>query len=100
MRRPAIRLQPIGRGTITGTSANFYLIFCAPVHRDIFANIVTFLWDDLGRFGTDICNLSFSCCFLYTWTRRSQQVDTPSVALEDSPLSTVSSAVPPDVGDW
>ena len=99
MLRP-VRFRPVGRGSLIGTSERFYQIFGAPQHRDIFANIVLFLWDDLGRFGPDISSLSLSCCFLFSWTQTALQVDTPSVELADSPLSLASSSVPPDVGDW
>ena len=75
-----LRLQRAPRGT----SFAFYGVFVNPLNRHIYVQILVFLTDPEFQFTVDTHNWALSCPFLLRQTLTFRQVDTPSVASEES----------------
>ena len=97
-----MRALPLGRGSLIGSSELVYQVFAAPLNRNIFTCIVSYLADSTGEATIDVYRLSFTCAFLRRWTNSYKQVDSPSVESVASPsVSAASASLPPsDVEYW
>ena len=97
-----MRTVPFGRGQLIGAPDLVYQVLAAPLHRNIFTNIVSFLTDSAGEHTIDTYRLSFACAFLRRWTSSYNQVDTPSVAesAAPSPMGSSNASVPPADGAY
>ena len=71
------------RGLI-GPSAGFYLVFAYPLHQHIFVQIILFLADEDTGFTIDTHRFAATSRALFRLTLTFRQVDTPSLASEES----------------
>ena len=67
-----------------GHSLAFYGVFISPLNRRIFLQILVFLTDSSFQFTLDTHCFSLSCAFFCRQTLTFREVDTPSVAADDS----------------
>ena len=71
------------RGLI-GPSAGFYLVFAYPLHQHIFIQIILFLADEDTGFTIDTNRFAATSPALFRLTVTFREVDTPSLASEES----------------